>query len=198
MLLELVHNNLYWNFADFPNRGLTVYLFSFVWVWVFNVIWWPFCCSHLEELKQSLRSSWEQLWLCLCDRNTRMFCLLEYLFIVRKWKKRPRGHVHKQSWEREETGHRARFHQAEGSDRCTRGLMWLTLKESSYEDLFFFSFFPSLHLQRFLHALLRSLTFLIYSCIFFSSLLDCAFSWYIVNCMTQGQFLEISLSALFF
>lgn len=30
----------------------------------------------------------------LCDRKMRMFCLLEYLFIVRKWKKGARGQVH--------------------------------------------------------------------------------------------------------
>jgi len=29
-----------------------------------------------------------------------MFCLLAYLFIVRKWKKRARRQVHKQSWEK--------------------------------------------------------------------------------------------------
>lgn len=32
-----------------------------------------------------------------------MFCLWEYLFIVRKWKIRPACQVHKQSWERKET-----------------------------------------------------------------------------------------------
>lgn len=47
------------------------------------------------------------LFFFFCDRKMRMFCLLEYLFIVRKWKKRAR--VHKQSWERKETRQAARF-----------------------------------------------------------------------------------------
>lgn len=52
-------------------------------------------------------SSCGPLLFFFCDRKMRMFCLLEYLFIVRKWKKRAR--VHKQSWERKETRQAARF-----------------------------------------------------------------------------------------
>lgn len=47
-------------------------------------------------------------WVCeqLCPsavyngKKMRVFCLLEYLFIVRKWKKQPACQVHKQSWEK--------------------------------------------------------------------------------------------------
>lgn len=39
----------------------------------------------------------------------RVFCLLEYLFIVRKWKKRPACQVHKQSWERIEARQEAMY-----------------------------------------------------------------------------------------
>lgn len=66
-------------------------------------------------------------WAAVTCRETRMFCLLEYLFIVRKWKKRARGQVHKQSWERNETRQEARFFQKKPMDVCDAvcvGVIW--------------------------------------------------------------------------
>lgn len=44
-----------------------------------------------------------------CHRKMRRFCWLEYLFIVRKWKKRSRGQVRRRPWERRQTRHAAIF-----------------------------------------------------------------------------------------
>lgn len=73
-----------------------------------------------------------------------MYCLLEYLFIVRKWKKRAKGQVHKQPWERKETRRVARSRvfsltEAQTPMNVQDGYVYRYLKiETTWVDFFSF------------------------------------------------------------